>query len=274
MIYGRPLGVPQVRMLESQHSLPQSVDDKYITLGQAQPDGTPSINAFFANSVNLYRVMDEIIERLHEMTNVQLDATNNLESMQQFGTSCRCSAVKQLAALLQLDGHLQKFYQSLPTHLKFSLHETDHVPDCPDEIQRQRVILKIRFLGMRILLHRQTILFLLQPRHNRRWPRTASQKWPPLFSDNAGDALGTCCDSQNRTSVDSPFEAQLAHLSASMCVTSARAQIETIDHFRPFHLTGAWWWDFHCTWSSKQAVFSWLNMIQLFLTRCVSFLGP
>lgn len=256
MIYGRPIGIPHVRATTMPDSLPQPVDDRHIAAGEGQPDGVPSVNAFFVNSVNLYRVMDEILERLHEaLATVRSDTACHVHSDRQNRTArCTCNAVPQLAAILQLDGLLLDWHESLPTYLKFSLDsvkcavEDDH----PVQIQRQRVILKIRFLGLRILLHRQTVLFLLQPRETRRWPRNSSQKWPPLFSDDAGESFRHHCDSPGRAASQSSLETQLAHLSASLCVASAQLQIESVAHYRSLNLTGAWWWDFHCKKTSPE----------------------
>jgi hypothetical protein len=248
MIYGRPIGIPHVRVLTGQNSLPQPIDDKYIALGESQPNNVPSLNAFFVNTVQLYRVMDEILERLHEaLAAVRSDSECNLHSEKQHGTQRSCySAVNRLAAILQLDELLLSWHDSLPAHLKFSIDNVEKDMDYPVGIQRQRVILKIRYLGMRILLHRQTVLFLLQPREQRRWPRNASHKWPPLFSDIGAESFGNGCNSPARKTAHSSFETQLAHLSASVCVSSAQMQIEMIDYYRPLKLTGAWWWDFHC----------------------------
>lgn len=252
MIYGRPIGIPHVRLLSSQDILPHPADDKYIAMKMAQPGEDPSINAFFVSSVELYRAMDEIIKRLHQISTTAKSEPNcNLHGDKQdpmhSSTSC-CDAATQLAAILQLDGLLQNWHDCLPQHLKFSLDDVDPEDRYPYDIQRQRVILKIRFLGLRILLHRQTILFLLQSPEKRRWPRNASKKWPPLFSDDVGGPVGgLSLDDQGRMTMGhSSFEAQLAHLSAKMCVTSAQLQIEVIDHCRRLNLTGAWWWDFHC----------------------------
>ena len=248
MIYGRPIGIPHNHAFSSQHSHPQAVDDKYIAQEMVQPDGIPSVNAFFVNTVTLYRVMDEIIERLHKVsTTSKSDPGCNLHPDKQNGVqSCSCDNARQLTSIIQLDGLLQNWHDSLPQHLKFSLDDVDQAHEYADEILRQRVILKIRFLGMRILLHRQTILFLLQDRDKRRWPRNASRKWPPLFSDDAGEPSSAYGDDPCRKVIPSSFEIQLAHLSARMCVQSAQMQIEMIDHSRSLKLSGAWWWDFYC----------------------------
>lgn len=252
MIYGRPIGIPHIRTVATAGSLPQAVDDQYITAGQAQPEGVPSVNAFFASSVSLYRVMDEIFERLQEgLVAVRPDPTCQFHSDKRLDnypgpTGCSCNAVPQLTTLLQLDGLLLKWHDNLPTYLKFPMDGVDQPNDDSSELQRQRAILKIRFLGLRILLHRQTILFLLQPQASRNWPRNASKRWPPLFSDDVGGSTALRCEASGRPNPYSSLETQLAHLSVRMCVDSAQLQIEMIDHYRAFNVIVAWWWDFNC----------------------------
>jgi hypothetical protein len=274
MIYGRPTGIPPVRVLTNQNSLPSPIDDKYISQGEWQPDNIPSLNAFFVNCVQLYRVMDEILERLQEaLAAVKSDSEGGSDIEKQRGTqSCCSSAVTELAAILQLDGLLLKWHGALPEYLKFSLENIEKDMGYPVEIQRQRVILKIRFLGLRILLHRQTVVFLLQPPEQRKWPRNASQKWPPLFADTGGESFANGSESPGRRTVHSSLETQLAHLSAGMCVSSAQMQIEMIDYYRPLKLTGAWWWDFHCKCSERWFPCPRLNVcIVVFNSLCVLF---
>lgn len=247
MVYGRPIGIPSVWTPSNPDNFPRAVDDRFIALGLEQPEHVPSINAFFVSSVNLYRVMDDIIQRLHGVT----AASRAEPGGHLLDTS---DAVTQLSSILQLDGLLQGWHHSLPRHLKFSLDGVD-APDWEDstysqEIKRQKVILKIRFLGLHTLLHRQTILFLLQDPEKRSWPRNNLHKWPPLFSDGAGGLGPTSWQTPTRgtgaTPPPSSFEVSLAHLSAQTCVASAELQIEMIDTHRRLQQSGAWWWDFYC----------------------------
>lgn len=248
MIYGRPISIPHVRASSGQISLPQPIDDKYLILSLPQPDDQPAINAFFVSSTNLYQVMDEIIEHLHQHpTTTRSESGDHAHSDKEPGSVGRgCGAVKQLTSILQLDGLLQRWHACLPWHLKFSLDKVDHDTSDSEIFQRQRVILKTRFLGMRTLLHRQTIIFLLQDAGKRRWPRNASQRWPPLFLDDAGQPGGSASEDHARKEDHSSFETQLARMSARTCLESAQMQVEMIDYFRQVKLTGAWWWDFHC----------------------------
>lgn len=238
-------------------NFPRAVDDRFIALGLEQPEHVPSINAFFVSSVNLYRVMDEIIQRLHGATAAsRAEPGGHLSNSSQAASTLHgtSDAVTQLSSILQLDGLLQGWHHSLPRHLRFSLDGIDD-PDLENstysqEIKRQKVILKIRFLGLHALLHRQTILYLLQDPEKRSWPRNNSHKWPSLFSDDPGGLGPTSWQNPSRgtgaASPPSSFEVHLAHLSAQSCVASAELQIEMIDTHRRLQQSGAWWWDFYC----------------------------
>ena len=177
-------------------------------------------------------------------------AAPGAQSMQNTPTAqllCAYCALSQLTTILQLDSLLLKWHSDLPTHLKFSLNGLDDKMALSYTLQRQKVILKMRFLGMRILLHRQSVLFLLQPPHTRKWPRRPLQRLSPAGPGTTRSA--SCLDEDATCSHvrHSPLvEVQLARISANICVQMAQVQIEVIDYARSLRLTGAWWWDFHC----------------------------
>ena len=94
---------------------------------------------------------------------------------------------------------------------------------------------------MRLLLHRQSILYLLQPPGKRVW------RQEELGHHSEGET-GRSHPLRNPSTTDTPslLERTPAQASASLCVASAQLQIETVNHFRPLRRTGSWWWDFHC----------------------------
>lgn len=234
MIYGR-----QPIILLSKHSipaLPQAVDDVYIRNGSNPSGDTPSTNAFFLGTIRLYLVMDDIIEQFQDI---------NRQSETDHGPPATCSSLDILMAVLKSDEKLLAWHSSLPEYLRFSLHCIEpYEPSQPQWIQRCKTILKNRFLGLRILLHRQTILFLLQPSQSTEDTTSSVHiyHWPPLFSDfiHGQDTWDTSIRPE------SDLERPLAYLSSQICIRSAQQQIDTISICRPTHLTGAWWWDFHC----------------------------
>ncbi len=248
MIYGRPIGIPHANTLNSQNHLPSAVDDKYIACGETQPKGIPSLNAFFVSSTRLYQVMDDILERLHKVLSAMRPNTedNMSNNTHHSTTNYIQSPVSQLAAILQQDSLLLDWHDSLEPHLRFSLDSLEGDDGYDPIFQRQRNVLKNRFLGLRILLHRRTLLFLLQPSEIRRWPWNASRKWPPLFLDSSEEPTSNGTVSPGRPQRQSSSEIHLARLSAHICVSSAQLQLQVIDHYRPLRKTGAWWWDFHC----------------------------
>lgn len=235
MVYGRPVGISHVEYPASEDRFPSIKDDKFIVQNQPQPSLVPSRNAFFVNVVRLYHLMDHILESLH--------STAPVSKLQ----ACTCCAVSQLSAILQLDALLLGWHENLPAHLKFSLEGLDDDSPTPFILQRQKNILKTRFLGMRILLHRQSVLFLLQSSPQRKWPRNTSRKWPPLFSDASRAVPHGGAHTNSSSEQHSPLvETQLARISAGVCAQMAQLQIESIDINRPLGVSGAWWWDFHC----------------------------
>ena len=246
MLYGRPTGIPYGEFSEYQDLLPREVDDEHISRGHEQPVETPSMNSFFRHSVRLYHVMDDVLLRLRNAkTTAYFDIQKASSGVRINRPVSNVNAIISLLnTILQLDGHLLSWHEYLPPHLQFSLHSV--VPqnlETPLWIQRQVHQLRSRFLGMRILLHRQTVLFLLQPPERLNWPQNGIQEWPPLFSDCNSDTLVGGSTPFRRQGTPSPVETTLTHLSANICVSSAILQIEAIDRQLSSKLKGEWWWD-------------------------------
>ncbi|KAL8735749.1 MAG: hypothetical protein Q9166_000612 [cf. Caloplaca sp. 2 TL-2023] len=244
MLYGRPMGIPYGQFSDYQDLLPQQIDDSYIALGQPQPNDMPSINSFFRHSVRLYHVMDNVLLRLRNAKKAAYFDLQKASSDVQIQTpvSNVNSLMSLFTVILQLDGHLLSWHEHLPPHLQFSLDGQDDIAAANVSwIRRQRHYLRSRFLGMRMLLHRQTVLFLLQPSERRNWPQNGIQEWPPLFSDCYSDTLVGGRTPMRRQGVPSPVETNLTHLSANLCVTSAILQIEAIEVFLGSRMIGEWW---------------------------------
>ncbi|KAI4167379.1 MAG: hypothetical protein LQ343_007256 [Gyalolechia ehrenbergii] len=248
MLYGRPMGIPYGQFSDYQDLLPQQVDDSYIALGQLQPSDTPSVNSFFRHSVRLYHVMDHVLLSLR---NAKKTAYFDLQKASgdvriQTPLSNVNSLISLLTTVLRLDGYLLSWHEYLPPHLQFSIDNTNDTPSTGVPwIQRQRHFLRSRFLGMRILLHRQTILFLLQPSERRNWPQNGVQEWPPLFSDCYTDTLVGGWTPVRHQGVPSPVETTLTQLSAKICITAAILQIEAVERQLGSSMIGEWW-DFNC----------------------------
>ncbi|KAK5188766.1 hypothetical protein LTR92_011218 [Exophiala xenobiotica] len=151
MISGRPTGILFPR--QNSHVVDSlKVIDKLFVLSEPRGTGeTPSIYAFFFCSVKLYVLMDKIFESLRTLQTTAGSGENPTTHRSLF------------IAILDLDADLLDWHSALPEWLKFSLDKAEQPPtEYPVWLRRQRCILALRFLGMRILLHRQSVLFLLR----------------------------------------------------------------------------------------------------------------
>ena len=248
MIYGRPIGIPYGHLSTSPDSFPWPIDDSYILKSQAQPEGQLSVKTFFVHSMRLYYLMDEILERLHKAKGV-IDGDLKGFRSKSDGWPLLVdsnSALSYLTIIVQLDGMLLAWHDSLPEQLQFSLDDIAVNKQHPRWLQRQNIVLRLRFLGMRTLLHRQTVLFLVQP-DKKYWPQNGAQMWPPLYSDTTANMSIGSSVAVRHFSKPSLSEIILARLSAKTCVLAACLQIESIDLYSPMNLTETWWWDFHCS---------------------------
>ena len=275
MIYGRPIGIPYGHLSTSPESFPRPIDDSCLAKGQTQSRSEYSINAFFVYSVRLYYLMDEVLERLHRVKGVIAANLKGLPNKSECwpvlldGTSI----LPYLTAVIQLDGMLLAWHDSLPKYLKFSLEGVDVNRQRPLWLQRQTIVLRCRFLSLRVLLHRQTVLFLVQPERNI-WQQNGLHMWPPLYSDTTTDMTVGSSIELRHLSKPSLSELALAHLSAKTCVMAALLQIESINLYAPVNLTEAWWWDFNCQFRIAYVLAHGSNLLQLLSTPFAFFLQP
>ncbi|KAF2168144.1 hypothetical protein M409DRAFT_21589 [Zasmidium cellare ATCC 36951] len=277
MVYGRPFGIAHMPRPTRNRELLSSTDDRFLKEDKAQPSDVSSVNAFFVNTVKLYRIMDEIFAVLPPRSQL---APSPLTSRVPYSQSYDAHyTITQLNAIFELDALLLEWHRNLPPHLAFSLENLDETsPSLPHILRLHKVVLKLRFLGMRILLHRQSVLFLLQDQVDASWPPNAAGRHPTTYlqassrgllgSDPSNNANGepsqhegqcsttTASSSARATRVD----IQLARVSASICVQMAQLQIETIDANRPLKMTGAWWWNLHFVFNSLCVLFGALGV--------------
>lgn len=263
MIYGRPTGIHICQAAKHQYNFPKAVDDQYIILGQYQPENIPSMYAFFHHVAKLYCVVDDVLGLLYGVNKGEgFDPGCISDESQSQKDDCRRSnAPSTLSAIIQIDNSLLDWHDSLPGFLRFAID----TPPSDDRqhmiIQRQRNILRYRFLGIRILLHRQTLLYLLQSPERRQW----FQDPPRSPSPSAGIRSLV-----SERGLRSPFESSFAHISARLCVCSAELLIEAISVGRPLNLAGAWWWDFYCEFSLPPMEHTSSSTV-LFNSLCVIF---
>ena len=259
MVSGRPVSIPYGQFSDYQDMLPQAIDDQYISVGQEQPSNIPSINGFFRHTVRLYHVMDEILLRLREAKSSAYyeSQISSSEVRIRRPISSVNAVISLLNSILGLDGHLLSWHEYLPAYLQFSLEANQLDLTLPKCLQRQAQILRNRFLGLRMLLHRQTMLFLLQASERRSWPQAGIQEWPPIFSNCSNDTpIGVSTIFRQKGS-PSFVEDALARTSATVCVNSALAQIESIECRPSTEFTGeGWWWNFNCENASRKIIFT------------------
>lgn len=249
MIFGRPFSIPYGQFSNYQDMLPQQIDDEYIMKGHEQPPNHNSINAFFRHIIRLHHVMDDALLRLRE--------TKSAAYYESINGSCDTgirrpisgvnAAISLLTTILQLDGHLLSWQEYLPDYLKTNSINSECTSKLMRGVRRQAYVLHGRFLALRILLHRQTVLFLLQPVDRRSWPQAGIQEWPPIFSDCYNDSPVGVSTKFREGRAPSSVETALARTSAEICISSAMEQIEMIDlpSSKAFPREG-WWWDFNC----------------------------
>ncbi|KAL2004460.1 hypothetical protein VTN00DRAFT_3489 [Thermoascus crustaceus] len=149
MKFGRP---PSIRATDgSDVQIPLDVDDQYITkdsLLPRQPASRPSMTAFFTQTIKLAHIIDNILRDLYS-TNKKAPRPTGADSPVALGTNLS----HILSNAVDLDGQLQSWWQEMPDHLR---HQPG-VADGPD-FQRQRTVMLIRYLHIRILLQRQLLL--------------------------------------------------------------------------------------------------------------------
>lgn len=246
MLYGRPMGIPYGIFSDYQDKLPQQVDDDHIARHQDQPADTPSMNAFFRHSVRLYHVMGDVFLRLRNAKTTAYQELKTASSDVRINrpVSNVNAMLSLLSTITELDGHLLSWHEYLPTFLQFPL-DNIAVSTQPTQpwISHQFNTLRSRFLGMRMMLHRQTLLFLLQSPERRNWPQNGIQEWPPLFSDRYNDTLVGGSTPFRRQGLPSQVEVTLTHLSARICVSCALLQIEATDTQASCTFDGESWWN-------------------------------
>ncbi|KAK5312441.1 hypothetical protein LTR93_011337 [Exophiala xenobiotica] len=165
MKFGRP---PSIVVADSNSvDIPLEVDDQYITdhsTTPRQPLGRPSRISFFVQTIRLSNIIHGILSTLYS-------ATRNVVRKHDETSSLSRSMMEEssiIGDVLNLDGQLRGWWEDLPPHLK-------QQPAIPDDIdfERQRKVMRIRFLQMRLLLQRPLFLFLANNRYSDEFTKAA-----------------------------------------------------------------------------------------------------
>ncbi|KAH8805132.1 fungal-specific transcription factor domain-containing protein [Xylogone sp. PMI_703] len=151
MKFGRPTSIQAADVYDVPY--PLSVDDQYIhddSLTPRQPAGNPSNTAFFIHTIELSKVIDGILRDLY--------GTNRRAPRQDTGLFESISQYQFISRAVMLDGQLRAWWKDAPAHL-----QPDAIPD-GRTFKRQQMVMRVRYLQIRILLQRQ--LFLMFSRQN------------------------------------------------------------------------------------------------------------
>ncbi|KAL2850152.1 fungal-specific transcription factor domain-containing protein [Aspergillus pseudoustus] len=225
MVYGLPMGIPSIQLHGHGDTIPSPTDDDRIS-------SNPSPHTLFYHTIRLFIIMDEIWSELRQLT---LDnQPNNNQSL------------TILSAIARLDKRLLHWHATLPTDFTFSIDHDDNIENSPEWAQSQIIMLRLRFLAMRINLHRQSLVFLLQSEQNDRSQPSSSPPWPPIFSDVGSVPIRGLAEGQ----IYPQAEHSLAQISARICISAAQMLICHIGMYRNRQLTGSWWWNLHFIFNS------------------------
>jgi hypothetical protein len=202
MKFGRPSLIDLHNALDV--DLPSHVDDHYITDSNQfprQPGGHRARITAFIHTIGLSRVIDSILTMLYlKGRNTDTNAEASMPAQQDFHL---------LGNMLVLDGQLQSWWDNLPEYLTKASDLSEGI-----DLARQRNVLYIRYLQVRLLILRPSVL-LLGKRH---------------FQDRFLRAIATEC--------------------AKRCVSAARETIQLVCqkyHLEQLHSV---WYLLHCWYPS------------------------
>ncbi|KAF4164073.1 hypothetical protein CNMCM6936_009583 [Aspergillus lentulus] len=162
MKFGRPPSIILANAFDV--GLPADVDDQYILDSiqiPRQPNGKPSRITAFIQTIGLSRVIDNVMSMLYLKSN-KLDASA--------GTSLPVQEDFQLLGnMLLLDGQLQSWWNGVPDYLTRSSDSSEG-----KDLTRQRNVLYIRYVQMRLLLLRPSVLLLGKDKFQDRFLRAVA----------------------------------------------------------------------------------------------------
>ncbi|KAK5332102.1 hypothetical protein LTR93_001107 [Exophiala xenobiotica] len=206
MKFGRP---PSIVLTDANAvDMPLEVDDQYITdhsSAPRQPLGRPARMSFFVQTIRLSNIIHGILSLLYS-------TTRRVARKQEEATSLSRNMMEEssmVGDVLVLDGQLRAWWEDLPSYLK-------QQPAFPDDIdfQRQRNVMRIRFLQMRLLLQRPSFL---------------------LFANNRSS---------------DKFIKAVVIASSNVCVEAAQETIGLIKSHYDRHMLNSLWYNLHYVFTS------------------------
>ncbi|KZN89885.1 putative transcriptional regulatory protein [Penicillium chrysogenum] len=212
MTFGRPAMISKAS--SGAVPLPAAVDDEYIPSGSSkevsQPPDRPSMMAFYAKSLELYEIMNDVLLSLYKPV-----SDDNAEDIHSFHFDNVASEGER--TIFELDRSLTRWTQSLLPHLRWDSSTVSTNPI----FYRQSIVLRARFLHVRMLLFRPTL-----------------SKYCAVRDNTTTDQLISTNDS---------FPHRVALQCSIICVKSAQESIGLIYNNVPADGTGgplpAWWYN-------------------------------
>ncbi|KAJ5552045.1 hypothetical protein N7461_006743 [Penicillium sp. DV-2018c] len=212
MTFGRPAMISKAS--SGAVRLPAAVDDDYIPLESSkevsQPSNCPSMMAFYAKSLELYEIMNDVLLTLYNPVSDECS-----EDVHEFSFDNATGEGER--TIFQIDRSLTKWTRSLPPHLRGDSSETSANPI----FCRQKIVLRARFLHVRMLLFRSTLSKYCAVRDN-------TTTGPPMSAYDS-------------------FPRRIALQCSVICVKTAQETIELIHNNVPADGTGgplpAWWYN-------------------------------
>ncbi|KAL7944735.1 N-terminal binuclear Zn cluster-containing/DNA binding domain-containing protein [Trichoderma barbatum] len=196
--------IPAIRV-----GLPLAVDDEFLNEASnyTQPSNVPSKIEYFNHIVTQCRLLAKVLDTLYDNTPSSSGSAGGSSTSSSAGRETRVRIKIDLPDLLamsiQLDGELVMWQSMLPPHLRAD-------SDVPDwHFERQRSVLLMRFLHIRLLIHRQTLLYHILRR------------------------------------ISDPFQLDLAHLCIRRCVMAAYDAITQVHLLQQHNLLSSSWHNSH-----------------------------
>jgi hypothetical protein len=156
MTFGRPAMIS--KSLSDAVPLPTAIDDEFICNGvygpNRQPDGQPSMMAFYVKNLHLYAIINDILLALY----VGQDNRKNDNQHSLFNQA----ESSDITRVFEIDQALMTWGQTLPLHLRISSLESSR----NSTFFRQAVVCRARFLHARILLFRPILSKFCLPQSN------------------------------------------------------------------------------------------------------------
>ncbi|RJE23999.1 transcription factor [Aspergillus sclerotialis] len=211
MTFGRPAMLSKASY--GSVPLPATVDEEYISATSgadvAQPADRPSMMAFYSKSLELYEIMNDVLLSLYKPV-----PEDSSEDIHDFYFNKETNEGER--TIFELDRALTRWARSLPPHLSNACPPASQNPI----FHRQSIVLRARFLHVRILLFRPILSKYCTAR------------------DTASDPLISLNDS---------FPHRVALQCSIICVKVAQEIIELVHSNIPTGASGgplpAWWYN-------------------------------